>query len=91
MKDAIELNTDELVEEGLKRLLDDYLTQKQNSLMQLRRGTLSREGFLREAAEHLHRYDPQEEGLEEQIIESFEQYIFGYFWCTIWNCYNDFL
>lgn len=71
-------NNDSRVEEGLKRLLDDYLTQKQTSLMQLRRGTLSREGFLREAAEHLHRYDPQSRETEEGIIEAFEQYIFGY-------------
>ena len=72
------LNNDTVAEAGLKRLLDDYLTQKQTSLMQMRRGTLSREGFLREAAEHLHRYDPHSGPEEEKIIALFEQYIFGY-------------
>ncbi|MBR1771330.1 MAG: CpaF family protein [Lachnospiraceae bacterium] len=78
MKETLQCNTEVCVEESLRRLLDDYLTQKQTSLMQLRRGTLSREAFLREAAEHLHRYDPQPEEAEQEIIDAFEQYIFGY-------------
>jgi len=78
MRETLKLNHEQESEEGLKRLLDDYLTQKQTSLMQLRRGTLSRESFLSEAAEHLHRYDPHSEELEIQILEAFEQYIFGY-------------
>lgn len=66
------------VEEALRRLIDDYLTQKQTSLMQLRRGTLGKKGFLQEAREHLHRYDPHPQEVEQKIMEAFEQYIFGY-------------
>ncbi len=68
----------ELVEEGLRELVDDYLTQKQSSLMQMRRGSLSREQFLVEAEEHLGRRYPGERELASQILEAFEQYIFGY-------------
>ena len=78
MKEVSQQNGETLVEAGLKRLLDDYLTQKQNSLMQLRKGNLSKENFLREAGEHLHRFDPQSKETEKKILEAFEQYIFGY-------------
>lgn len=78
MKEETQLNMESSVDAGLRRLLDDYLTQKQNSLMQLRKGNLKKEEFLREAGEHLHRYDPQTKGMETQILEAFEQYIFGY-------------
>ncbi|MBP3205915.1 MAG: CpaF family protein [Lachnospiraceae bacterium] len=78
MKENVQLNREETVEAGLRRLLDDYLTQKQNSLMQLRKGTLGKEEFLKEAGQHLHRYDPQSPERERRIMEAFEQYIFGY-------------
>ncbi|MBR1853945.1 MAG: CpaF family protein [Lachnospiraceae bacterium] len=78
MNENTQLNREEAVDEGLKRLLDDYLTQKQNSLMQLRKGSLGKEEFLKEARQHLHRYDPHSRDLEWKIIEAFEQYIFGY-------------
>ncbi len=67
-----------LVAEGLRQLVDDYLTLKQASLMQMRRGNLSREDFLREAGEHLRHRGQIKEALAEQILEAFEQYIFGY-------------
>ena len=78
MKEKVQLNQEASVDAGLRRLLDDYLTQKQNSLMQLRKGNLGKVEFLREAAEHLHRFDPQTKETERQIMEAFEQYIFGY-------------
>lgn len=76
MKDTVQFY--ELVEEGLRELVDDYLTQKQSSLMQMRRGSLSREQFIVEAGEHLRRRYPGERELAAQILEAFEQYIFGY-------------
>lgn len=75
MKNLMEQKDD--VEEGLRELVDDYLTQKQASLMQMRRGSLGREQFLREAEEHLRRRYG-DVGLTRQILEAFEQYIFGY-------------
>jgi pilus assembly protein CpaF len=77
MREQTELNEAARVEEGLRGLVDDYLTQKQTSLMQMRRGTLSREDFLREASEHLRRKGGGG-GLAEKIMDAFEQYIFGY-------------
>lgn len=76
MKDYRE--QDDLIEEGLRQLVDDYLTQKQTSLMQMRRGTLSKEAFLQEAAEHLRHRGQTDEESAKQILEAFEQYIFGY-------------
>lgn len=67
------------VEEGLRQLVDDYLTQKQLSLMQMRRGILSREDFLQEAREHASRRHLAESPFElERLLEAFEQYIYGY-------------
>ncbi len=67
------------VEEGLRQLVDDYLTQKQLSLMQMRRGTLSRREFLQEAREHVKRRHLAENPSElERILDAFEQYIYGY-------------
>ncbi|MDE7252094.1 MAG: Flp pilus assembly complex ATPase component TadA [Acetatifactor sp.] len=76
MKDHRE--QDDLIEEGLRQLVDDYLTQKQTSLMQMRRGTLSKEAFLQEAAEHLRHRGQTDGESAKQILEAFEQYIFGY-------------
>lgn len=82
MREPTKSNTqhlqEEQVEEGLRRLVDDYLTQKQTSLMQMRRGILGKEDFLREASEHLHRYYQMADGLEEDVIRAFEEYVFGY-------------
>ncbi|MDE6015156.1 MAG: Flp pilus assembly complex ATPase component TadA [Acetatifactor sp.] len=66
------------VTEGLRQLVDDYLTQKQTSLIQMRRGELSREAFLQEAAAHLERRGLAVGKLADQILAAFEQYIFGY-------------
>ncbi len=69
---------DDCVERGLRQLVDDYLTQKQSSLVQMRRGNLSREEFLREAGEHIRRRGIAAGEWAERILEAFEQYIFGY-------------
>ncbi len=66
------------VEEWLRRLVDDYLTQKQNSLMQMRRGILGKEEFLQEAAGHLRRHYQMREETEKEVLKAFEQYVFGY-------------
>lgn len=80
MQDILQQNMEQKddVSEGLRELVDDYLTQKQASLMQMRRGSLSREQFMQDAWEHLRRRKYLEDNLAEQILEAFEQYIFGY-------------
>ena len=62
----------------LQELVNDYITQKQSVLMQMKRGTLGREEFLDEVREHIRHYYglPPEE--EAELVRSFEQYIFGY-------------
>ncbi|MCM1326252.1 MAG: Flp pilus assembly complex ATPase component TadA [Bacteroidales bacterium] len=66
------------VEEGLQSLVNDYITQKQTSLIQMKKGILGKKEFLEEAAQHVkHRYFLDGEQ-REQIVKAFEQYIFGY-------------
>ena len=77
MREKTQLNNP--IEEGLRQLVDDYLTQKQISLMQMRRGSLGRQEFLQEAREHIQRRHLAEDvSGAERILEAFEQYIYGY-------------
>ncbi len=62
----------------LQALVNDYITQKQQSLMQMRKGHLSREAFLAEAAGHIATYYPAPEQEQKDLLDHFEQYIFGY-------------
>lgn len=62
----------------LKKLVDDYSTKKQPSLIQMKKGILSREAFLKEATEYARiTYDISKEQAAE-LAGLFEQYIFGY-------------
>lgn len=64
--------------ELLGRLIDDYSTKKQPSLIQMKKGLLSRESFLGEAAEYAQLgYGISVEQARE-LAGLFEQYIFGY-------------
>jgi len=64
--------------ELLKKLVDDYSTKKQPSLIQMKKGILSREAFLEEAAQYARvTYEVTEEQARE-LVRLFEQYIFGY-------------
>lgn len=65
-------------EEGLKKLVDDYLTQKQASLLQMKKGVLDKEAFLRDVEQHLDAYYVISGWEREKLLKSFEQYIFGY-------------
>ena len=62
----------------LQALVNDYITQKQQSLMQMRKGQLSREAFLAEAASYIATYYPSSDEEQRKLLEDFEQYIFGY-------------
>lgn len=66
------------VEEGLQNLVNDYITQKQASLIQMKKGGLGRKEFLEEAAQHIRIHYSVDKGQREQIVKAFEQYIFGY-------------
>ena len=62
----------------LQELVNDYTTQKQQSLMQMKKGQLSREAFLAEAAGHIATYYLSGEEESKKLLDDFEQYIFGY-------------
>ena len=62
----------------LQALVNDYTTQKQQSLMQMRKGQLTKEAFLAEAAGHIATYYPSSEEGQKKLLQDFEQYIFGY-------------
>lgn len=62
----------------LNRLVEDYSTGKQSSLIQMKKGIISRESFLQEASGYAQmQYGISGDKLRE-LIELFEQYIFGY-------------
>ncbi len=66
------------VEEGLKTLVGDYITQKQSQLLALRKGSLSREDFLSEAREHIKQRMRMPPRQQEMLLSRFEEYVFGY-------------
>ena len=74
----IKTEQDAVGEELLQDLVNDYTTQKQQSLMQMRKGQISKEAFLAEAAGHIAVYYPSTEKEQRKLLEDFEQYIFGY-------------
>ncbi len=65
-------------EDLLQQLVDDYTTQKQHSLMQMKKGQLTKELFLSEASAHIRTYYRIGEEERNRLLEEFEQYIFGY-------------
>ena len=62
----------------LEQLVEEYTSQKQQSLMQMKKGILTKEQFLQEAAEHVRQYYPMGEGERKQLLKEFESYIFNY-------------
>ena len=67
-----------LMTELLKKLVDDYSTKKQPALIQMKKGVISREAFLKEAEAYVcSGYGISGEQAKE-LIALFEQYIFGY-------------
>lgn len=65
-------------EDLLQELVEDYTTGKQQSLMQMKKGHLTKEGFLEEAANHIAMYYALTPGQGKKLLEAFERYIFGY-------------
>lgn len=62
----------------LQELVNDYITQKQTQLLQMKKGLIGKEEFLEEVLTHVEHYYhlPKEE--EQELLKEFEQYIFGY-------------
>ena len=66
------------LEESLERLVNDYTTRKQTSLIQMKKGIISREAFLVEAGQYIEEYFEVTVQEKEELLLTFEQYIFGY-------------
>ncbi len=62
----------------LQELVNDYITQKQPVLMQMKRGILGKEEFLSEVQGHISHYYGLSSGEEAELLKRFEQYIYGY-------------
>ena len=62
----------------LRKLVLDYTGGKQHSLMRMKKGQLDKEAFLQEAARHIADSYHLDEAGTQQLLEAFEQYIFGY-------------
>ena len=66
------------MDQSLQALVNDYITQKQQVLLQLKKGILSKEEFLEEVKKHIQSHYPgTRQGMGELLL-SFEQYVFGY-------------
>lgn len=63
----------------LSRLIDDYSTRKQPSLIQMKKGLISREGFLEEVQQYVQTAYAVDRQQAQELTDLFEQYIFGYF------------
>ena len=66
------------MEEDLQRLVEDFLTQKQILLVQLKKGILSKEQFLREVLKHIEQNYHLPVEKQADLLKEFEQYVFGY-------------
>ena len=64
--------------EYLKKLVEDYSTRKQLSLIQMKKGSLSKDAFLQEAKEYAKQTYMISEQQAKELVVLFEQYIFGY-------------
>lgn len=62
----------------LGRLIDDYSTRKQPSLIQMKKGLLSRESFLEEVQQYVQTTYAVPRQQAQELTDLFEQYIFGY-------------
>ncbi len=75
---AEKLKNNDEVEEGLKTIVDDYVSQKQARLLALKKGNITRAEFLKEAEEHIKKYIPLKEEARKELLDRFEEYVFGY-------------
>lgn len=73
--------TEMTAEELLDSMIDDYTGLKQKEIVDVRRGLMSREAFMRSAEAHiLKTYGSRSaEKSRKEALEEFEQYVFGYY------------
>lgn len=69
-----EVTKDEL----FSSLIDDYTTVKKDMILQMRKGRIEKSVFLQDAREHMERYFSSTEEIMNEVMNQFEQYVFGY-------------
>lgn len=57
----------------LQRLVEDFITQKQVLLIQVKKGVLGKEEFLQEAGKHIDQYYHFPATKRKRLLKSFEQ------------------
>ena len=62
----------------LQELVNDYITQKQSVLLQVKKGQMSREDFMEEVKHHVEHYYELPRAQKQALLDEFEQYVFGY-------------
>ncbi len=62
----------------LDRMMNEYITQHQTDLLQLKKGTLGKEEFLKGAEEHIRMRYRIAPPMQRTLLKAFEEYIFGY-------------
>jgi len=72
------------LEELLQELVNDYISQKQIVLLQVKKGLLSKNDFLEEVRKHIAHYYQLTNALQERLVQRFEQYVFGYSILSQW-------
>lgn len=58
--------------------MEEYTARKQQNLMQMKKGLMSKEVFLKDAEEHIRTYYHRSDREDAELLKEFEQYIFGY-------------
>ena len=76
--DALTIKKESDIEEGLKELVGDYINQKQQRLLALRKGSITREEFMQEVKEHIRSRMHMPVRQQEKLLSRFEEYVFGY-------------
>lgn len=66
------------LEERLDNLVGDYTTKKQPSLIQMKKGIITKKAFLEEAQMHIMNYYDVDPNEAQELLKAFEHYIFGY-------------
>jgi len=66
------------LDDKLEALVNDYITQKSARLMALKKGTVSREVFMKEVSEHIKLQFGLSPIVQKQLTERFEEFVFGY-------------
>jgi pilus assembly protein CpaF len=65
-------------QEELERLIAEYTTNKQKSMMEMKKGVIDKDAFMADAKAHIleHHHGSMQE--QERLLHDFEEYIFGY-------------